>query len=151
MGIFIIAFLGGVAGAVAKHFLAFFGKRAERQIATNDLLENLAVEALNEIRELAVEYWGKDECEELRATSARIVALCDSLPDLYVQLFEGKLEVTRQLDVQLNRLSGVVTGGKFQQADRKSDTRVIAEMETQLMVLVVDIRLNRARMPYPWI
>lgn len=150
VGIFAIAFLGGLAGAVAKHFFSFLGKRVEHKTASRDTLEFLIVEVLGEIRLLSVGYWSVDECDEQKASGSRIVALCDTLPELYLELFDNDVKITRDLDAKLNRLSGVITGGTFQQSDRKLDHTVIAEMEKYLMSLLVKIRLQKARLAYPW-
>ncbi|WP_425040860.1 hypothetical protein [Primorskyibacter sp. S187A] len=150
LGIFVIAFLGGLAGAVAKHVFSFLSKRVDHKASSRDTLENLIVETLDEIRELAVGYWSVDECEEQKAAGARLVALCDTVPELYLELFDNDLQTTRDLDIRLNRLSNVITGGTFQQSDRKKDHAVISEMEKHLMSLLVEVRLKKARLPYPW-
>lgn len=150
LGIFAIAFLGGLAGAVAKHVFSFRGKRVDHKTASRDTLESLIVEVLEEVRVLAVDYWSVDECDEQKASGARLVALCDTLPELYLELFDNDIETTRGLDIKLNRLSRVITGGTFQQSDRKLDHSVISEMERHLMSLMVEVRLRKARLPYPW-
>ncbi|MEM9522889.1 MAG: hypothetical protein AAF982_02670 [Pseudomonadota bacterium] len=151
LGIFLIAFLGGLAGAVAKHPFSFLGKRVDHKTTSRETLERLVVEVLEEVRTLSVGYWSVDECDNQKAAGARIVALCDILPELYIELFEGDLTITRDLDIKLNRLTNVITGGTFQQADRKKDHSVISEMERHLMSLMVEIRLQKARLPYPWL
>lgn len=145
-----IAFLGGLAGAVARHVLSFIGKRVDHKAASRDTLETLTVETLAEIRDLALGYWSVDECDEQKVAGARLVALCDTVPELYLELFDNDVQTTRDLDVKLNRLSNVITGGTFQQSDRKKDHDVISEMEKHLMSLLVAIRLKKARLPYPW-
>lgn len=148
-GVFAIAFLGGLAGAVSKHVISFFGKRVENKASSRDTLEALIVEVLCEIRVLSVEYWSVDDCEEQKAAGARIVALCDTLPELYIALFDENTQITHDLDVKMNRLSGTITGGTFQQANRQRDHSVISEMEKNLMSLMVDIRLKKAQLPFP--
>lgn len=151
LGVFLIAFLGGLAAAVSKHLFAFLSKRIDHRATSRETLEALSVEVLEEIRTLSVGYWSVDECEDQKAAGARIVALCDILPELYLELFTDNLSVTRGLDVKLNRLTNVITGGSFQQADRKKDHDVIAEMERHVMAFIVEIRLQKARLPYPWV
>jgi len=148
-GIFLIAFVGGLAGATAKHVLFAIAKRAEKKAAIQQSLGEIVLETLNEIRDLSVEYWQADECQELRPKAARVVALCDGLPDLYVALFEDET-TTRMLDVKLNRLSNVITGGSFQQSSRKADHTVLSEMETELQNLVVFFRIEHSKLKYPW-
>lgn len=136
---------------MANHFVVFFGRRVEHKVSSRDALAELLAAYLDEIRELSIAYWSQKESEELKPKSARIVALCDNVPDLYLQLFENDTTTTRQLDVMMNRLSNVITGGSFQQADRKADQSVIAELESQLIALDVAIRLNKAKLRYPWL
>ncbi|WP_146186146.1 hypothetical protein [Pontivivens insulae] len=121
----------------------------DQRSATLETLENLLTEVLEEIRTLSISYWSVDECDEQKAAGARIVALCDVLPELYLELFKGKPKVTRDLDVKLNRLSNAITGGSFQQSDREKDHSVISEMERHVMALTVEIRLQKSRLPIP--
>lgn len=150
IGIFTIALVGGFAGAVAKHIFAFLGKNAERKTISRDTIEALAIEMLDEIRTLSINYWSNDETPESKTLAARIVALNDHLPDLYIQLFDNKLDVSRKLDILLNQLSQAATGGNFQQKDRKADLSIVAEMEKHAMSLKVAIRIEKAKLPYPW-
>lgn len=145
-----IALVGGIAGATAKHIFTFLGKKAEQKTNTRDVLEGLIVEMLDEIRALSIDYWSQDETSKTKMIAARIVALNDHLPDLYIQLFEKKLEVSRDLDIAMNQLSEATTGGCFQQKDRKADLTVIAAIEKQAMSLKVTVRLKKAKLPYPW-
>jgi hypothetical protein len=150
LGVFAIAFLGGVAGALAKHVLGFVAKRIDQRMATRAVLGDLVIETLSEIRELSVKYWASDESPELKPVAARIVAMLENVSDLYVQLFDGDTKVTMQLDVKLNRLSNAITGGSFQGASRTADHAVIADMEAQMHALIVHIRLEKAKLRYPW-
>ncbi len=151
IGIFIIALVGGFAGALSKHVFAFLGKKTERKLNTRDTLEALIIEMLDEIRKLSIKYWSQDEQLESKALSARIVALNDHLPDLYIQLFADNVETSRQLDVKMNRLSHATTGGQFQQNQRKANFNTIAEIEKFTMSLKVEVQLKKANLPHPWI
>lgn len=150
VGIFFVAFFGGIAASASKHFFSFLSERAKQKVETRDLFIGMITENLTELRSLSVEYWSSSEGEVPSHLSSRIVALCENIPELYSQLFEDSISVKRQLDVQMNRLSRIITGGTFQQADRTADDAVISQMEPQLMALEVAIRLERTRLRYPW-
>jgi len=109
----------------------------------------MVVETRDEIRALSVEYWLEDEGPQSSIQSARIVGLCDNIPDLYIELFESKPGAIDRMNNTLNELSEIVTGGSFQQSNRTADTSLIHEIEMKVMSLKVALRTGRAQLSYP--
>jgi len=147
---FLIALVGGIAGGLSKHVFEALATKAKERIKSREVLESIVVDSIERIQTLARMYWAKAESPETSLLAGQIVALFDQLPDLYIQLLDKNLTVTRQLDTLLNRLDVVVTGGTFQQTDRVADYDKIAAMERLSLSLIVRIRLEKAKLPYPW-
>ena len=129
---------------------AFVGKKAEQKTKSRDVLEELIVGTLAEIRVLSNSYWTEDEKPESKVLATQIVALNDALPVLNTQLFESNLEITRQQDIIMNKVSRATTGGEFQQRNRKANLHAISETEKQVIALKVMVQLEKAKLPHPW-
>jgi len=151
LGIFIVAFLGGSASAVTKHLLTWISKSAEQKVNSRNALEKLIVETLEEVRLLSISYWSVEESAEQRIASHRIVAICDSFPDLYRDLFDGceNFELVTKLDAEFNRLTDAITGGTFQEAGRRENEEVIPAIDMGCFKLTTLIKIQKAKLPYP--
>ena len=148
-GIFGVAFLGGVASGAAKHIFLFAGRKTDEKLKSWNAIEALLTDQLDEVRALSIEYWSQDEDPSCKTVAARLVALFESIRDLYQMLFQDNKDQIQQLDDRLSELLDVVTGGTFQQANRTTDAAVIASMEYHLIKLRTQVKLFHAQREIP--
>lgn len=148
---FLSAFIGAIAGAVAKQIFAHLKDKSDTRKFTHQTYQDIIIESIRELRAISCEYWAEPDCSNSITIESRIMGQIEFLQEMIGGLFEETTEVKRQCDTRLHALRKSITSGDFQVRERASFPEKSGDIEIAAGRLESYVRLEKAKFRTPWV
>jgi hypothetical protein len=144
------AFVGAVLGALAKQIFDYTAASRSQKAARRDIWEQILVQSITELADIACEYWGEELKDPVAAKhEGRIRGLIVSIDGANAQLFKERVKIKQDCDSSIHAVRRKATGGTFECAERSIDYNRVRDVQIACAELAAQIQSERAKLPLP--